>query len=235
MVFSSHLIELQYRFLFLTSTWVSTFSVSYLYKEIAVFFLFQYSVQRSSATIHYFITTQLTEIFYVYIDTSVFIANQFTFLAVAQATALFSAPGLYESEMNKLKEVLKLVFTSWLISILLFYKVFIPTSWEFFLTLSPNTNIIFEARLIEYTCFFFGTYRILSISSVLLLFTFYYINLNGKESWRIKRLRKLLFFAIYFLAALLTPPDIYSQFIVASLLIIILESYTFKVIFRNLR
>lgn len=157
-------------------------------------------------------------------------------MAVAHTTALFLAPGLYESEIVKLKEVLQLVFTSWLVLILLFYKVFIPTSLEFFLTLSPNTGLIFfEARLLEYTCFFFETYRILSISSVVLLFTFYYINLNGKESWRIKRLRKLLFFAIYFLAALVTPPDIYSQFLVACLLIFILESYTLGVIFKNLR
>ena len=146
--------EFQYRLLFLTSTWVSTFSVSYLYKEIAVFFLFQYSIYQSSATIHYFITTQLTEIFYVYIDTSVFIANQLTFLAAVHTTALFLAPGLYESEMNKLREVFKLIFTSWLVLIILFYKVFIPASWKFFITLSPNTNIIFEARLLEYTCFF---------------------------------------------------------------------------------
>lgn len=228
--------ELQYRLLFSASTWVSTFFVSYLHKEVAVFFLFQYSVHQSSAAIHYFITTQLTEIFFVYIDTSVFIANQFTFLAVVYVTALFLAPGLYKSEIVKLKGALKLVFTSWLGLILLFHKVFIPTSLEFFLTLSPDTGLIFfEARLLEYTSFFLKTYYILCISSAVLLFTFYYINLNGKESWRIKRLRKLFFFAIYFLAALVTPPDIFSQFLVACLLIFILETYTLGVIFRSLR
>lgn len=114
---------------------------------------------------------------------------------------------------------------------------FIPLSWEFFLNLSPNTTdiIFFEARLIEYSSFFFGTYYVLNIYSIIMLLTFYYINLNGGEALKIRRLRKILFFIIYILAALLTPPDIGSQVLVASLLIITLEAYTIKVIFKNLR
>ena len=182
MSFLSHVTELQYRLLFLTFTWLSTFCTSYVYKEIATFVLFQYSIHSNVETRHYFITTQLTETFSVYIEASVFIANQLTLVILVYVVLIFLSPGLYKSEINKLKKTLNIFFVLWILLSSIFYKVFIPLSWEFFLNLSPNTTdiIFFEARLIEYSSFFFGTYYVLNIYSIIMLLTFYYINLNGQ-------------------------------------------------------
>nr|WAJ48188.1 hypothetical protein CCFAOBFC_00003 [Haslea ostrearia] len=65
-------IELKNRFLLLLTTWISTLLVSYIYKEILLFIIIEPSLNYSSQNMLYFIFTNVTEIFTVYLKIAIF-------------------------------------------------------------------------------------------------------------------------------------------------------------------
>lgn len=226
-------LELKNRIFLLLFTWFSTLIICYLYKETLLFLLINSSNYLNLLTKPYFIFTNVSEIFYVYIELIFFIANQISIVMLFYHILIFITLGLYEFELTKLIMAFKFFLFSWIFSLMLLYKVVMPYSWSFFLKFQQNENsfqcvsFFFEARIVEYLEYFISLYYLCFINCQLLaILTLILTNLSEKLD-KLKTFRKLFYFVFVIFSTLTTPPDIISQIILSLILIFIYECLVF--------
>ena len=111
-------IEIKNRFSLLLTCWLFTLTTCYFYKETLLFIL----INSSSYTEQYFIFTDISEIFYVYLQLTVFVSNQVTLLMLLYHNIIFLSSGLYKSEYEKLQFAFKVYIFSWAVFFFIFHK-----------------------------------------------------------------------------------------------------------------
>jgi sec-independent protein translocase protein TatC len=227
-------LELKNRFILLCCTWFSVLTACYLYKEIILFILIDSSNYFNSLTTKpYFIFTNVSEIFYVYLELIFFISNQIVMLMLFYHTLMFLSLGLYKFEFLKLRFAFKFFLLTWLISILLLYKFLIPYSWAFFLSFQQNGNatqsipLFFEAKIVEYFNYFTSSYYVCLINCQFLALLILLLTNISEKLNKIKTFRKLFYFVFVIFSTLTTPPDIISQVILSISLIFAYEILIF--------
>lgn len=222
-------LELKNRGGLLLLTWLSLMIVCYSYKETLLFFLVKPT--NHLAEIHdesYFIFTNISEIFYVYLNLVFFIANQFTFIAIFYHVLMFLSFGLYSLELIRLKSAFRVFFFSWLFSFIFLYKFLVPFSWSFFLSFQKSTiSFIFEAKIVEYLEYFINLYYICLANCQLLGFLTLILANISKDIKKIKTFRKLFYFTFLIFSTLTTPPDVISQVLLTSTLAALYELFIF--------
>lgn len=225
-----YFIEIKNRFLLLCLTFVSCLIITYLYKEILIFLMIQSKDKFDPTIFTYFIFTDVTEIFNIYIKLVFFMSVQIILLYLCYHTFIFFVPALYKKEYAFLNLFIKLCYFTWLISSWISIKILIPLTWNFFLsfqeliTKTTLLDIYFEAKLIEYFQFYIYLY-FLSILyfqiGIILLIIFNYSNIT---LYHIKKFRKIYYFSFIITSTLLTP-DILSQCILGCIMIISYELF----------
>lgn len=223
-----YFIELKYRFFFFLFTWMLNSILLYFYKEQLIYFL----GQSQQVFFPYFITTQLTEIFFVYCKLIFVLAFYFSFPNLLLQIWLFLIPALYRYEYVLLKKFVIFSIILYIVATFLSYKIFLPYTWEFFsgFQLKAETSIVaiyLENRLADYLNFF--------LESFLLLNGFFHILLIG--FWLLRQFslkiliisRKIIYFSFILLATFFTPPDVASQLIIFFSLIISYEIFLFSI------
>ena len=142
MNYYKYYLELRNRTFILFVTWLLTILVCYWYKETILFFVLN-SANFFSKTVltNYFIFTDLTEIFYVYLKLIVFVSNQMLLFSFFYHFFMFFSLGLYVLEYSRLKTLIQIFSISFLVSLLILNRILLPLSWEFFLTFQ-NNNIL---------------------------------------------------------------------------------------------
>lgn len=223
-------IEVKNRFILVIFAWLFALTVCYLYKEAILFVL----IDSNNSFIEsnekpYFIFTNVTEVFYVYIELSLFIANQIGILILCYQALMFLSFGLYQFEFIKLKFAFQIFVVSWLASTILLYKFIIPFSWNFFLSFQQNLNdsqpvsFFFEAKIMEYFHYFTSLYYICLVNCQFLAILLVVLtNLNEKLK-KTKTFRKLFYLIFVVFSTITTPPDVVSQVIISLFLIVIYE------------
>lgn len=217
--------ELKNRFFLILIAYFFNIITVYFYKEIILFLIIQskdYSINKNTA---YFIFTDVTEIFSVYIKLLFFLTSQLIFFYVLYNTFVFLIPALFKKEYSYLKFMLKLFCFAWIFSALVSTKILIPLTWTFFLSFQESIitktllNIHFEAKIIEYFNFFVYFYFISTLYmqfSILLLVISSYVSVSVTN---IKKFRKVYYFS-FALSTTLLCPDIFSQLIMICILLL---------------
>jgi sec-independent protein translocase protein TatC len=221
-----YFIEFKNRLVFILLFYLSTFLVLYVYKEILLFLLVQpKSKININSNSFYFIFTDVTEIFYVYIKLILFISFQFLILFIIYNVFIFLIPALFKKEYYYMKTFIKTIFYTWLFSGLVSNYYLIPISWDFFLSFQnfisdKSFNLYFEAKLNEYFNFYISFYYVCFFYfqfSILLFWGLKYLN---EEINNIKKFRKVYYFCFVILSTLLCPDFITQVFLSLSLIII---------------
>ena len=224
-------LEIKNRILLLLFTWISLLIVCYHFKEPLLFTFLNSNKYHNS--VPYFIFTNVDEIFYVYLRLVFFVANQFTFALLLYHILAFLALGLYHSEYSKLKSVFKIFIVTWLCSIILLKKIIIPFSWLFFLSFQNASDYLqpasffFEARILEYFEYFVNFYYISLANCQLLALSILFLNNISEKTGTIKTFRKLFYLVFILFSTITTPPDVFSQIIMSSSLILVYELLIF--------
>jgi sec-independent protein translocase protein TatC len=232
--------ELKNRIILLILCWLSSFCTCYSYKEILLFLFIKPSLNLTSKFNKiYFISTNITEIFNTYINLAIFISNQIVFVLLIIHFIFFIIPGLYKYEINILKKIVLIYLIFLINSIFLFYFILLPISWNFFFhfqkILSNNQlNLYFEAKLSEYLDFFMNLNQISTLICQLFTLIFIYITSIKNYLTFIKKSKKIIFFLLFILATVITPPDIFSQMILGSFIIIVYEILILSILFINI-
>ena len=216
--------EIKNRFFLVLITYFFIVFTTYFYKEIILFLIIKSKNQYSIESTAYFIFTDVTEIFSLYIKLIFFISSQVVFFYSLYHIFIFLIPALFKKEYTNLKFIFKLFFYAWIFSAVIAIKILIPLTWNFFISfqdsiiLKTSLDIYFEARIIEYLNFFMYFYFISTIYfqfSIFLFGTFNYFSVSLKN---IKKFRKVYYFSFVLSTALLCP-DIFSQLILISIIL----------------
>ena len=139
-MFLHYIKEIKNRSFLISLTWVSTFICSYSYKENILFLCVKPSLYYFKDSSFYFISTNLTEIFYTYLDLMYFIANNLTFILLIYHILIFLHLGLTSKEYNKFKSIILISFALWVFYILYINNYFLKLCWDFFISFQNSNN-----------------------------------------------------------------------------------------------
>lgn len=227
-------LEIKNRLLLVVFTWISVLITCYFFKEPLLFvFIHLNKHYNQLESLPYFIFTDVSEIFHVYLQLSLFIANQTFILIMSYQALMFLTLGLYNSEYIRLKSIFQILIFTWICSILLLKEFIMPLSWSFFISFqAANNNLqpasfFFEAKIVEYLNYFTSLYYACFINCQALVMLTFILNVISMKSGTIKTFRKLFYFIFIIFATITTPPDVTSQVIMSFSLILIYELLIF--------
>lgn len=174
------------------------------------------------------IFTNLTEVFFTYLKLAFFAGFILSFPVIATQLYMFIAPGLYKNEKRFFLPCLIFSPVLFILGGVFVYLLVFPLAWKFFLSFEvPSTAnsvaIILEAKVSEYLnlvislIIAFGLVFQLPLILILLV-KFGIINSN----W-LKEKRKISIVIAFIIAAILTPPDVITQIMLAVPIIILYE------------
>ncbi len=228
---TEHFIELKNRFLYIIYFFIATSIISYCYSKEIYYFLLKpllinYQNTGKQAKIIY---TNLTEAFFTYITLSLWTATFFTLPLLLTQIYKFTAPALSKQSKN-------IVIIYMVLSVILFflgayiaYHFIFPSAWGFFLSFenqninNTGASIMLEARVSEYLSLSLQIILAFGISfqSPVILMIFEKIGIISVKTLRSKR--RIAIVIIFIIAAIITPPDVLSQIILATLMILLYE------------
>lgn len=210
---------------------------SFQYKETLVYLLTKECFIIKSQVKPYFIYTNLTEVFYAYVNLGILTAFYLVIPYFIIQCWFFINPGLYRFEYTRVKRGLIFFLLNYTFITLLTHYFLLPFIWYFFsgfeLISSNNAiGIYFEAKLEEYIklvyqlYFVIGFYSQFCLISMIILLYFFHNNLKF-----IRQSRSPIYFIIFLFASLITPPDISSQLFIAIPFLVCYEATLFLYVF----
>jgi Sec-independent protein secretion pathway component TatC len=237
----SYILEIQNRIILLIFTWSTVFIICYSYKEIMLYIIIKPSYNNNflyNSNNIYFITTHVTEIFDTYIDLAYIFSNKICLFFFLIHFIIFIEKGLYNFEINLIKKIFIIYVILSCFSTILLYFIITPLSWNFFFNFQEmvfhnQLNVYFESKLSEYLIFYKNLDKISNIFSQIFTCLFVYINQIENYLKIIKEYKKIIYFFLFFLTTLITPPDIFSQITLGSFIIISYEIFIISVLYFN--
>jgi len=230
-----HLIELRKRLIWSLLGFVVSFVACYFFAEaIYAFLTHPLAVAFEGQPDRRMIFTDLTETFFTYLKVAAFGALCLSFPIIASQIWMFVAPGLYRSERRAFLPFLIATPVLFALGAALVYYGLMPVAIKFFLGFeSPGgagvLPIQLEARVSDYLnlvmtlIFAFG----LSFQLPVLLTLLGRVGLI--TSAYLKRNRRYAIVFVFVVAAVLTPPDVLSQFSLAIPLLVLYEASIWSV------
>jgi|694.fasta_scaffold01740_20 sec-independent protein translocase protein TatC len=237
----NYILEIKNRILLLLFTWCTVFIMCYNYKEIMLYIIIKPSFNNNllcNFSKVYFITTNVTEIFTTYINIANIFSNKICLLFFLIHCIIFIKKGLYQNEINIIKKICIIYTVLSFFSIMLLYYIIIPFSWNFFfnfqeIIFTNQLNVYFESKLSEYLTFYRNLQEISNLLCQIFTCIFIYIN-NIKNYLKIiKKYKKFTYFFLFLITTLVTPPDVFSQIILGSILITSYEIFIIIILYLN--
>lgn len=236
---TNYILEIKNRFLLTIYSTFLTLITCYCYKETLLYFSVKPNIINLKSKVSYFIITNITDILSTYLKFCYFIAVQSFIIVLCYHFIKFLMPGLYLNEIKKIKFYIFICGILWVI-IFFFFKFILPITWNFFFSFQYSTsshyniNLFFEAKLTEYIDFY-----ILIYCNCLFLWLFFIsiimlLNFLPYRIQFVKKSRKIFYIIFYFIATIITPPDVISQIIIGNVFIIFYEIVIVINILQNL-
>jgi sec-independent protein translocase protein TatC len=219
--FTSHLEELRKRIVICLIAVAAGFLLSYSFAE-DIFALLVEPLKEQLPAESWLIFTGLAEAFVVYLKLSLYAGLIIASPVVFWEIWCFVAPGLYDHEK---KYVFPFVISA---SILFFagvafcYLIVFPFAFKFFMSYSTDTLKPLPAMK-EYLSFAFQTLLAFGIIFELPVFILFLAKLGLVTDRMLRKQRKFAIVIIFIVAAILTPPDVFSQCLMAAPLIVLYE------------
>jgi sec-independent protein translocase protein TatC len=169
-----------------------------------------------------FIYTYPPEAFFTYLKVS-FVAGFFLVSPYLFYQAwLFVAPGLYQNERKYLVPIAIFSAVFFTVGALFGYFVVFPFGFEFFASYSTD-KIVFTPKLSEYLSFALKLLFAFGVVFELPLVIFFLARLGLVTAQGLRRVRKYAILVIFIVAAILTPPDVFTQTLMAGPMILLYE------------
>ena len=212
-----HLIELRKRLsICLVAFFVAT-GIAYEFAAQIYSFLVQPLAHAFADPAHRrLIYTGLTEAFVSYLRLAVFAGFLASFPVIASQVYMFLAPGLYKHEKRALVPYLVAAPTLFFIGAAFVYYLIFPTAWNFFLSFeAPRGDgalpIQLEARVSDYLTLVMHLIVAFGISFQLPVVLVLLVRSGILSLDALKKGRRYAIVLIVLVAAIITPPDVFSQ------------------------
>ncbi|AHC73767.1 twin arginine-targeting protein translocase TatC [Candidatus Endolissoclinum faulkneri L5] len=229
MPFVAHLLELRMRLIYVIAAFLACFFLGYYLAEPIFWFLVEplreLWIGQSERQLIY---TGLHEAFFTYIKLGFFFATCLSFPLVSMQIWLFIAPGLYKRERRALLPFMVATPLLFLLGGAIVYYVVIPVAWQFFASFEIATShgrlaMMLEPKVDQYLSlvmrliFAFGVAFELPVLLILL------VKYGIVNSRILKAKRKYFIVLSFIVAAIVTPPDVVSQVLLAVPIILLYE------------
>ena len=196
----------------------------YYYKDVLLFLVTQMHLNDSD---FYFIFTDVTELFSVYFGLILFFSIQVTIWFLFYHIFSFFCPALYLHEFKFIDFIFYSVTSFWCFSGLLASYILIPFGWDFFLSFQTQQGFYFEARIGDYFKFYTNVYFLCLVYCQLFTVLFFFLTDIQKSYTYLKKYRKLYYYLFLLFSTLMTPPDLFSQILTSSFMILTYELVIF--------
>ena len=233
-----YLLEIKYRTFFSLIAWSFIVMNCYCYKETLLSIFIKLSLNPNYTNLLHFLTTDVTEVFIVYVNLSYFIANQTIILFLGYQIFVFLSMGLYRFEYTYFKTVLVTITLYWISFVFMLNTYIFPASWFFFLEFQEflsiqNLTFYFEAKLNEYITFYKSVYYLCNTIFQITVVFFIFLDLWKTNLLILSKFRKFFYFAFFCFATLITPPDVAYQLLTSICIIIIYEIITLYIVLKT--
>jgi sec-independent protein translocase protein TatC len=218
-----HLIELRRRLLYCIAALAVTFGVAFYFSEQIFGFLLQPLLRAGQNTVIY---TQIFEAFFVQVKVAFFASIMLSFPVIANQLWQFVAPGLYRKEKRALLPFLLATPILFLTGAAMAYFVAVPMALHFLLSFQGDVGGVHREALpavgnyLSFVMQFLFGFGLAFLLPVLLMLLERAGIVTRKQLISARRYAIVAAFAI---AAVLTPPDIGSQLLLAVPLVILYE------------
>lgn len=181
------------------------------------------------------IYTNIAEAFLTQIELAFYLTTYISLPYLLYQTWSFIKPGLYSNEKVFVKRMFLPSITLFVISIILAYQMLIPAICAFFSGFETNSEqslllIQLEPKISEYVSTVLSTLSITIIVSQYPVIILILVHLELISYMWLVRKRKAFILSFFILGALITPPDVISQIILATILLVFYEVILYLVI-----
>ena len=211
--FTSHLDELRSRLIICIVAVVVGFVISYFFSE-QLFDILVKPLQKELPPDSLLIFTALPEAFFVYLKLSFFAGIFLSTPVILWEIWGFVAPGLYDQEKTYIFPFVIFSTILFIIGILFCYFIVFPFAFKFFMGYSSDL-IKALPSVKEYLSFSCKLLLAFGIIFELPIFILFLAKLGIVNEKMLRAQRKFAILGIFCVAAILTPPDIVSQILMA--------------------
>lgn len=207
----SYITEIKNRAFLVLMLACSCFVVLYIYKETILFLIIK-NFQRSYFVISNFnfLSTDITEIFLIYISLIKFFSLQMICLFCFYNTFVFFVPALYKIEYFILKKFFFNLILIWFGSFILNNYVLVPLLWEFFFSFQSIhyyslLDFYFEAKISSYLSFYKAVYFICLLYTACFLIMLTIFSFVVNKFLFIKKYRKVYYYFFFIISTSISP------------------------------
>ena len=214
-----HIQELRSRLLKIILIFTLCFIISFYFWELLLDFIAKplRQVLSDDAEI---IAYKMGEQFFVALKISFFVAFLFALPMILYHFYAFIAPGLYENEKKYIIPFVLVSYVMFLLGAFFAYYIVFPYGFKYLVNFGQH-SVVAMISIGEYLGFFLKLLFGFGLSFELPIFCLFLAKLNLITYKSLIRFFKYAVLLIFLLAALLTPPDIFTQTLMATPLIML--------------
>lgn len=169
------------------------------------------------------IATELSSQFMTHISTAFYLGLLGTSPYMLYELFRFVSPALYDNERKYAVKIVVTVYILFIIGVLMTYYVLFPVSFRFLGTYNVSEEVVSNITLDSYISTFTSLTLVMGLVFQLPVLAFFLARMGAINKSMLTHYRKHAFIIIMIVAAIITPPDVMTLFLVSAPLYLLYE------------